>query len=49
GARPEGLPEEIASYLTTWLPVWTDIWREVAQWDLVAELMIRVYSALLLK
>ncbi|MET2716708.1 hypothetical protein ABXV03_13340 [Streptomyces harbinensis] len=40
GARPEGLPAEIAGYLTTWLPVWTDIWREVAQWDLVAELMI---------
>ncbi|ARQ71862.1 DUF6895 family protein [Streptomyces marincola] len=40
GGRPEGLPADMAGYLTTWLPVWIDIWREVAQWDLVAELMI---------
>ncbi|WP_431042761.1 DUF6895 family protein [Streptomyces sp. P1-3] len=40
GARPEGLPRQISRYLSTWVPVWIDIWREVAQWDLVAELMI---------
>ncbi|KUJ69992.1 hypothetical protein ACZ90_06395 [Streptomyces albus subsp. albus] len=40
GARPEGLPRPMADYLGRWLPVWIDIWREVAQWDLVAELMI---------
>jgi hypothetical protein len=40
GARPDGLPEDLAGYLTTWLPVWVDIWAEVAQWDLVGELLI---------
>ncbi|SFC36836.1 DUF6895 family protein [Streptomyces aidingensis] len=39
-ARPEGLPAPLAAYLHDWLPVWTDIWREVAQWDLLAELLI---------
>ncbi|KUF18047.1 DUF6895 family protein [Streptomyces silvensis] len=40
GARPTGLPEELADYVSTWLPVWIDIWAEIEQWDLVAELMI---------
>ncbi|MGP3952310.1 DUF6895 family protein [Streptomyces sp. 7N604] len=40
GARPEALPPNLQSYLATWLPVWTDIWKEVAQWDLVTELLI---------
>lgn len=40
GARPSGLPRDIAAYVATWLPVWIDIWAEVEQWDLVAELMI---------
>lgn len=40
GARPEGLPVRVAEYLTTWLPVWLEVWSEVAQWDLVAELLI---------
>ncbi|GAA0489258.1 hypothetical protein ABZ951_31945 [Streptomyces sp. NPDC046215] len=40
GARPEGLPPDLAAYVRTWLPVWIDIWREVEQWDLVTELLI---------
>ncbi|MGP3985864.1 DUF6895 family protein [Streptomyces sp. 3N207] len=40
GARPNAMPSELQSYLTTWLPVWIDIWKEVAQWDLVGELLI---------
>ncbi|MBT2384270.1 hypothetical protein [Streptomyces sp. ISL-11] len=40
GGRPHGLPAELAAYLRTWLPVWIDIWSEVAQWDLVTELLI---------
>jgi hypothetical protein len=40
GARPDGLPEDVAGYLATWLPVWIDIWSEVEQWDLVGELLI---------
>ncbi|MFH8796530.1 DUF6895 family protein [Streptomyces sp. NPDC017941] len=40
GARPSGLPEDLADYVSTWLPVWIDIWAEIEQWDLVAELMI---------
>ncbi|MEU4746474.1 hypothetical protein AB0G02_39280 [Actinosynnema sp. NPDC023658] len=40
GARPEGLPADIAAYLDTWLPAWIDIWSEVEQWDLVGELLI---------
>jgi hypothetical protein len=40
GANPDGLSADLAGYLTTWLPVWVDIWAEVAQWDLVGELLI---------
>ncbi|MBH5335370.1 hypothetical protein IHE55_11415 [Streptomyces pactum] len=40
GARPGDLPPDVTEYLARWLPVWIDIWAEVAQWDLVAELMI---------
>ncbi|MFI5941280.1 DUF6895 family protein [Streptomyces uncialis] len=40
GGRPQGLAPELAEYLRTWLPVWTEIWLEVAQWDLVGELLI---------
>ncbi|MCX4744018.1 hypothetical protein OG455_00565 [Kitasatospora sp. NBC_01287] len=40
GARPEGLPEPIASYLHDWLPVWLDVWSEAGLWDLVGELLI---------
>jgi hypothetical protein len=40
GRLPGGLPEDLAAYLALWLPVWTDIWAEIAQWDLVGELMI---------
>ncbi|MFD8935464.1 DUF6895 family protein [Streptomyces sp. NPDC059578] len=40
GSRPQGLSPQITAYLRTWLPVWIDIWREVAQWDLVGELLI---------
>jgi hypothetical protein len=40
GARPAGLPPELAAYVSTWLPVWIDAWSEVEQWDLVGELLI---------
>jgi hypothetical protein len=40
GAKPDGLPADLQSYLRTWLPVWLDIWKEIAEWDLVAELLI---------
>ncbi|MEU2512023.1 DUF6895 family protein [Streptomyces syringium] len=40
GARPSGLPEDLAAYVRAWLPVWIDIWAEIEQWDLVGELMI---------
>jgi hypothetical protein len=40
GGRPDGLPGPIARYLARWLPVWIDVWAEIAQWDLVTELMI---------
>ncbi|MFS0695155.1 DUF6895 family protein [Streptomyces nitrosporeus] len=40
GARPDGLPPELARYVRRWLPVWIDIWREVGQWDLVTELLV---------
>ncbi|WP_367128753.1 hypothetical protein [Saccharothrix sp. HUAS TT1] len=40
GARPTGLPPDLADYLAEWLPVWVDIWAEVRHWDLVGELLI---------
>ncbi|GAA0262814.1 hypothetical protein GCM10010492_74840 [Saccharothrix mutabilis subsp. mutabilis] len=40
GARPHDLPGDIADYLAMWLPAWVDVWAEVAQWDLVGELLI---------
>ncbi|QFZ18692.1 DUF6895 family protein [Saccharothrix syringae] len=40
GAKPHGLPADIADYLRTWLPVWIDVWSEVQEWDLVGELLI---------
>ncbi|MGC0418925.1 DUF6895 family protein [Embleya sp. AB8] len=40
GAHPELLPAEIRDYLRVWLPVWVDVWAEVAQFDLVGELLI---------
>ncbi|QXE33368.1 MULTISPECIES: DUF6895 family protein [Streptomyces] len=40
GRVPADLPVELAAYLTDWLPAWIDIWAEIAEWDLVAELMI---------
>ncbi|REE99837.1 DUF6895 family protein [Thermomonospora umbrina] len=40
GARPEGLPADVAGYLRDWLPVWIDVWREIQQWDLMTELLI---------
>jgi hypothetical protein len=40
GARPDGLGPALQDYLHAWVPVWIDVWREVAQWDLLAELMI---------
>ncbi|GCD98642.1 DUF6895 family protein [Embleya hyalina] len=39
GAHPELLPADIRDYLRIWLPVWVDIWAEVAQFDLVGELL----------
>ncbi|QMU76989.1 hypothetical protein GXW83_16040 [Streptacidiphilus sp. PB12-B1b] len=40
GARPDGLPAPVVGYLRNWLPVWADVWQEVAQWDLLGELLI---------
>ncbi|GGU21959.1 hypothetical protein GCM10010244_55700 [Streptomyces coeruleorubidus] len=40
GARPDGLPEDVAAHLTRWLPVWIDIWSETCQFDLVGELLL---------
>ncbi|GAA0456404.1 hypothetical protein Aca07nite_52050 [Actinoplanes capillaceus] len=40
GADPGGLTPEMAGYLELWLPVWLDVWTEIAEWDLVGELLI---------
>jgi hypothetical protein len=40
GAAPDRLPPRIAEYLALYLPVWIADWAELANWDLLGELLV---------